>query len=92
MENKGTLRYFKEKLKLERETFYDGSWEGKLLFKARSDSLELNGRIGDWRGIPTNCTKCGEERETLEHLLLECEWYEEERIYLENKIKELENG
>lgn len=54
MENKNTLRYFKEKVKPERESFYDGSWEGKLLFKARLDSLELNGRIREWRGIPTN--------------------------------------
>ena len=57
MENKSTLRYFKEKVKPERELFYYGSWEAKLLFKARSDSLELNGRTGEWRGIPTNCKK-----------------------------------
>lgn len=36
--------------------------------------------------------KCGEEKETLEHFLFECEWYAEERTYLKNKIKAIMGG
>lgn len=64
---------YKEKKKSEGEFFYDRSWESKWLFKSTSDSLELNARIGAWRGIPTNWEKCIEEKENLEHIIMECE-------------------
>ena len=44
MEDKPTLRWYKNKTKPGREVVYDGSWGGELFFRARTDSLEINGR------------------------------------------------
>ena len=41
MDNKVTLKYFKEKIALRKEMYYEGSYDSELLFKARSLSLEV---------------------------------------------------
>ena len=44
MERKATLNWCKTKRISKSELFYDGNWAGKLLFKARTKSLEANVR------------------------------------------------
>ena len=91
MENKRSLRWYKEKEKPKYENIYNGSWESTLLFKARTDSLEVNEKKKKWGGDTDKCLKCesrGETQiETLEHILVECEEYEEERKIFEEEIK-----
>ena len=85
MEEKSTLRHYKQKREPKREDYYDGGWEGTLLFRARTDTLEVNRR--SWRrGLldDPECQKCriGRDQtddETLEHFIMECPWYEEIR-------------
>ena len=91
IENKQSLRWYK-KDKPGPEKWYDGSWGSQLLFKARSNSLEIGERLNRWRGENARCSKCeggGEERvESLEHIVRECPWYNEERRELERRIIE----
>ena len=51
---------------------YNGSWESTLLFKARTDSLEVNEKKKKWGGDKDSCEKCEirKERntETLDHV------------------------
>ena len=92
MRKKNSLRWYKIKEKPKRENIYDGSWESKLLFKARTDSLEVNEKRRKWGGENDKCEKCEDGRdrqiETLEHLMTECKAYEDERREFENKIKD----
>ena len=61
-----------------------------MLFKARTDSQEVNEKKKKWGSENDKCEKCSIEGEipveTLEHLLLECKAYDTERNRLENKI------
>ena len=41
---KSTLKWYSMKDRPRYESFYDGGWSSELLFKARSQSLELNAR------------------------------------------------
>ena len=50
MEKKNSLRWYKVKEKPRKENIYDGSWESTLLFKARTDSLEVNEKKKDGEG------------------------------------------
>ena len=92
MERKNSLRWYKIKEKPKRENMYDGSWESRLLFKARTDSLEINEKRRRWGGENDKCEKCedGMDRqvETLEHFMTECKAYEEERRVFESKVKD----
>lgn len=60
----------------------------KIIFKARTDTLELNSCVGEWKNISVSCEKCGEDKKRLEHVITEREWYERER-HLDKKIKKL---
>jgi len=87
METKSTLRWYKGKEKLRREEWYAGDWGGKLLFKARSGTLEVNGRkreIQDQR-----CSSCGEEKETVEHFIIECDSYRTQRQELDRQVAKI---
>ena len=79
------------KEKPKKENIYDGSWESSLLFKARTDSLEVNEKKKRWGGEIDTCGKCGrnDDRpvETIEHLLTECCAYEEERLTFNEKME-----
>ena len=80
IEKKTTLRFYRNKKEPIKEDFYDGSYEGKLLFRARTGSLELNGRTYRWNGGRENCESCGRGvKETIEHFLIECDRYQAER-------------
>lgn len=62
--------------------FYDGIWETKLLSKA----------IADFRGKHVAGEVhplCGGDREILEHIIMEWDWYEEEKRTLDNQIKQI---
>ena len=93
MQQKKSLRWYKEKEKPKKEDAYNGSWESSLLFKMKSDSLEINSRRRRW-GIDGNdkCEGCFHNglhiEETLEHLIMECSQYDTERACLEREIKE----
>ena len=92
MEKKNSLRWYKVKEKPNKENIYDGSLESTLLFKARTDSLEVNEKKKRWGGETDRCEKCIEDGtnsqiETLEHFIAECKAYETERADFENKIK-----
>ena len=90
IESKPSLKWYK-KDKPSGEKCYDGSWESKLLFKARTNSLEVNERMNRWRGEREACEKCSREDEetveTLEHVIKECPWYERERQNLEMEVR-----
>ena len=70
---------------------YNGSWESTLLFKARTDSLEVNEKRNKWGGDKDSCEKCEirKERntETLDHVLIECPEYKSERLNFETEVK-----
>ena len=91
MENRETLQWYKDKNKPRWESCYDGSWEAKPPFKAKSESLEVNSRTYRWNnGGRWWCEKCSNEenprREDVKHIMLKCEWYNEEREEWERKI------
>ena len=60
---------------------YDGSRAGELLFCVRAGALGVNGRTYSWNERREDkCFMCdGDEKETVEHLLMECGAYERER-------------
>ena len=70
-------RNFKQQRK--EEGFCNNTMESVLLFKARSNCLKLNWR-NRFLGGDIGCKLCGEREETLEHFLLECPGYREERM------------
>ena len=77
MEGKSTMNMYKLKEKPNAESFYDGSWNGTLLFKARTRSLEVKCRTYRWD--PDNskmCRACNQEEESLEHFMVVCSAYE----------------
>ena len=58
---------------------YDNTPASEILFRARTNTLNLRDRKR-FKGEETKCLICGEELENLQHFLLECEGYKEERI------------
>ena len=67
------------------EEFYDGSIGSQLLFRARMGSLEVTGCTYRWSGRGEECEWC-DARETVEHLVVECEGLREERGKLKEEI------
>ena len=92
MEGKTSLEIYKNKDNPKKENFYNGSWESSLLFKARTNSLEINERIKKWGEGPEHCQKCitGGDNipETIKHILTECPAYKNERLKMEKDIEE----
>ena len=62
------------------ELFYDGSWAGQLLFKARINSIGVNVRTYRWNENKQRmCMQCGMGvDETVEHMLLQYEGHANE--------------
>ena len=89
--NKSTLSMYSGKHMPKREVFYNGNWGSQLLFKARTNSLEINDRTYRFNGIGNkacqNCTMLGVD-ETLDHLMVECPAYEQCRDWVMQKYKE----
>ena len=87
--NKQTLRYYKYKEKPGKEKFYNGSWKSKALFRARTDSLDINARKRG-QSADQHCNKCintTNALESLEHVLLECDQYEAPRDIWINRVR-----
>jgi len=93
LHRKSTLRFYRSKEKPSWENFYDGSWGSKLLFKARSGSLEVNGRVARFTDRDVWCERCStggnQIEETIEHLISECDRYEDERAIFMGKLQDL---
>lgn len=66
---------------------YRGDWGSKLLFKARSGTLEVKGSSRDEQD--QYCSLCIGEEETIEHLIVACDRYEEERQGLLASVVEI---
>ena len=82
MERKNTLEWYKEKDTPAYERWYDGSLGSDLLFRARAQCMDVN--VRNYRGSESGskvCQMCdmGED-ETVEHVLLECDKYDRERM------------
>jgi hypothetical protein len=82
MEGKDTLRLYQMKAMPKYECMYDGSRGGDLLFCVRAGALGVNGRTYRWNERREDkCFMCdGDEKETAEHLVMECGAYERERL------------
>ena len=77
METKSTLKWYRYKEKPEPLQWHVGDWGSRLLSKARTGTLEVKARNRD--GQDQECSSCVGTRETIEHFLVECDRYEEER-------------
>ena len=59
-----------------------------MLFRVRAGAWEINSRTWRWNGNEKSCMECGRGvEETLEHIVVGCEAYEEERMILEENMK-----
>ena len=87
MHVKPTLAWYERKECPRHEWCFDGSFGSQLLFKARTQSLEVNGRTYRWSesGVKM-CEQCDE---SVVHLVLECEKYERERQRLLDNVMQL---
>ena len=84
MEGKSTLKWYRRKDKPEALHWHSGDWGSKLLVKARTGTLEVQARNRDQ--LDQNCSFCRGQRETIEHFLVECHKYEEQRSKLIKSI------
>ena len=67
--------------------FYDGSLGSSLLFKARTESVELNARTYRWQENDDKCKLCVRKpKEDVTHWIVECEFYDVERTSFIRKI------
>ena len=64
-----------------------GDWGSRLLVKARTGTLEVKARNRD--GQEQDCSSCAGVRETIEHFLVECDRYDEERDRLVGSVTEV---
>ena len=83
IEAKVTMRWYKKNHCLRKE-MHDGSWGSVLWFRARTDSLEVNGRTHHWEGREDTCRVCElGVRESMEY----DSRYEKERTCLRESIE-----
>ena len=80
MPSKSTLRWYREKERPEALHWHVGDWGSKLLVKARTGTLEVKARSRDEQD--QDCSFCRGERETVEHFIVECRRYEQQRATL----------
>ena len=89
MNEKVTLEWYASKECPKYERYYDGSVGSQLLFKARTQSLELNARTYRWNeGGVKRCMMCdlGED-ETVMHVVVECDKYDVQRDRFLNVLR-----
>ena len=80
--SKSTLKMYSSKSHPKRELFFNGNWGSTLLFKSRTNSLELNNRTFRFNeGRTKTCEACriGAD-ETLHHFMMECHAYTDVRV------------
>ena len=82
MGRKDSLKLYRMKEMPKYECIYDGSRGGDLMFCVRANALSVNARTYRWNERREDiCFMCNSgERETVEHLMMECEAYESERL------------
>ena len=73
----GLYQEFKSEMREERS--YYNNFSSKLLFAARSNTMELNELRERWGKGSSRCDLCGEEKEDLEHFVLKCPSLENKR-------------
>ena len=79
LENKSSIEIYKQwKSEISEETIYDNTYASVILFKARSNSLNLN-NIKRHNGGCVNCYSCQNLEEDLIHFLLFCPDYRDIR-------------
>ena len=72
--------FHKRKKEIKQEKIYDNRYSSVLLFRARSNSLNLNDEQRHRKGTKdTSCKMCGAEYEDLIHFMIQCTELEEER-------------
>ena len=87
MRNKSTLKWYRNKEKPEKIQFHVGDWSSRLLVKVRTGTLEVKARNREEEN--QDCSSCSRGvRETVEHFLVECDRYDEERAWLIRKVME----
>ena len=89
MNEKVTLEWYASKECPKYEKYYDGSVGSQLLFKVRTQSLELNARTYRWNeGGVKRCMMCdlGED-ETVMHVVVECDKYDGQRDRFLNVLR-----
>ena len=84
---KSTLKWYSRKQQPERIDWHVGDWGSKLLFKARTGTLEVNGRNREEQ--QQECSVCVGVKETVEHMIAECDMYEEYREQLIQKVTQV---
>ena len=94
IEKHPTLFRYKEKKCPKMERFYDGSWCSSIYFKARAGALELNTRTYRYNENRSKmCEWCGrmgrQVEESLEHVMVVCEGYDELRGIAIERYKEI---
>ena len=84
MKSKMTLKWYKSKKSPGSEHVYDCSYSSELLFKARSQSLEVNARTYRWNAEGSKECKVCDTRaeESVFHIIVKCVGYEREREVL----------
>ncbi|KAF2366974.1 hypothetical protein FHG87_002248 [Trinorchestia longiramus] len=90
MNGKTTLTWYASKNVPRFEVFYDGSFGSQLLFAVRCKALSVNRRTWRWNERNTRlCLQCNRGvEETVEHLVLDCSKYEQERESLMDVVHE----
>ena len=72
LENKTSVKIYKDsKTQIKDDGCYDNKFSSTLLFKARSNTLNLNIQKRHKKG-DISCDLCGGEKEDLAHFLLDC--------------------
>ena len=90
MHGKTSLTRYQAKEAPRRELFYDGSLGSSLLFKARTESVELNSRTYRWQENDDKCKFCvGQFKEDVSHWIVECKLYDQERTCFIIKMVEI---
>ena len=91
MQSKSTLVWYRNKVMPRHECMYEGSYASELLFKARSQSLEVNARTYRWSVDGSReCKSCGTAaEESVFHLIVECSSYVNEWNVLMRHVREV---
>ena len=79
MENKSTLKLYRDYKKNIKEQWIDNTEDSKLQVRGRTNTLNLNWR-NRHQGKSKQCPTCECEIETLEHFLIECNHYTNIRL------------
>ncbi len=79
------MKWYAMKQKPEKIGWHKGDWGSNLLFRARTGTIEVNGRKREEQ--KQSCSFCIGVKETAEHVIMECDGYEEKRSQLKEKVK-----